>query len=109
MKAHLEHWDTKKVPRNLRLWKYLLVCGPSKFAAQAALHGGPGTEPRPCMVLGLKPMGKPIKKKKKLQVLDKTKALHGPWTQAYGETNYSDGESPRLKYCKMLRPIRVLG
>ena len=24
----------------------------------------------------------------KLQVLDRTKALHGPRTQAYGETNY---------------------
>ena len=60
------------------------------------------------MVLGLKPMGKPSTKKK-LQVLHKTKALHGPWTQAYGETNCSDGESPRLKNCKMLRPIKVLG
>ena len=28
------------------------------------------------------------KKKKKLQVLDRTKALYGPRTQAYGETNY---------------------
>ena len=34
------------------------------------------TEPRPCMVLGLKPMGKPSTKEK-LQVLDRTKALHG--------------------------------
>ena len=42
------------------------------------------TEPRPCMVLGLKPMGKPSTQK----VLDRTKALHGPRTQAYGETNY---------------------
>ena len=73
---------------------------------------GPGTEPRPCMVLGLKPMGKPSKKKKKKkssQVLDKTKALHGPRTQAYGETNCSNGESPRLKYYKVLRPVKVLG
>ena len=116
------------------------------------------------MVLGLKPMGKPSTKKKKSQVLDRTKALHGPRTQAYGETKYkkeknhkfwteprpcmvlglklmgkpskkkkeiasfiqnqglawsSDSslwgnqllgwESPRLKYCKMLRPIKVLG
>ena len=53
------------------------------------------------MVLGLKPMGKPSTKKK-LQVLYKTKALHGPRTQAYGE-------SSRLKNCKMLRPIKVLG
>ena len=41
------------------------------------------------MVLELKPMGKPSTQKKKLQVLDKTKALHGPRTQAYGETKYS--------------------
>ena len=40
------------------------------------------------MVLGLKPLGKPSTKKKKSQVLDRTKALHGPWTQAYGETKY---------------------
>ena len=47
------------------------------------------TEPRSCMVLGLKSMGKPsTKKKKKSQVLDRTKALHGPRTQAYGETKY---------------------
>ena len=60
------------------------------------------------MVIGLKPMGKPSTKKK-LQVLYKTKALHGPRTQAYGEINCSDGESSRLKNCKMLRPIKVLG
>ena len=48
-------------------------------------------------------------RKEKLQVLYRTKALHGPRTQAYGETNCSDGDSPRLKYCKMLRPIKVLG
>ena len=111
------------------------------------------TEPRPCMVLGLKPMGKPSTQKK---VLDRTKTLRGPRTQAYGETKYSKKfgteprpcmvlglkpmgkpstqksfghnqglawssdsslwenqlpgwESPRLKYCKVLRPIRVLG
>ena len=46
------------------------------------------TEPRPCMVLGLKPMGKPSTKKDLSQVLDRTKALHGPRTQAYGETKY---------------------
>ena len=51
------------------------------------------TEPRPCMVLGLKPMGKPSTKKNfLLQVLDRTKALYGPQTQAYGETNYPDGK-----------------
>ena len=72
----------QKVPRDLRLRKYLLICGPRKFAAQARSAWGPR---------------------------DGTKALHGPRTQAYGETNCSDGESPRLKYCKMLRPIKVLG
>ena len=72
----------QKVPRDLRLRKYLLICGLSKFAAQARSAGGPR---------------------------DRTKALHGPRTQAYVETNCSDRESPRLKYCKMLRSIRVLG
>ena len=42
------------------------------------------TEPRPCMVHRLNPMGKPSTKKEILQVLDRTKALHGPRTQAYG-------------------------
>ena len=40
------------------------------------------------MVLGLKPMGETNYLKGKLQVLGRTKALHGPRTQAYGETNY---------------------
>ena len=40
------------------------------------------------MVLGLKSMGKPSTKEKKSQVLDRTKALHDPRTQAYGETKY---------------------
>ena len=75
--------------------------GPVNSRPRPVLHGGPGTKSRPCMVLGLKPMGKPSTKKK-LQVLYKTKALHGPQTQAYGE-------SSRLKNCKMLRPIKVLG
>ena len=75
--------------------------GPVNSRPRPVPHGGPGTKPRPCMVLGLKPMGKP-NTKKKLQVLYKTKALHGPRTQAYGE-------SSRLKNCKMLRPIKVLG
>ena len=30
--------------------------------------------------------------KEKLQVLDRTKALYGPRTQAYGETNYFEGK-----------------
>ena len=95
------------------------------------------TEPRPCIVLGLKPMGKPstktliftssgqnqglvwssdsslwgnqAQKFLLLQVLDGTKALYVPRTQAYGETNCSDRKSSRLKYCKVLRPMRVLG
>ena len=57
------------------------------------------TEPRPCMVLGLKPMGKPSTKLLLLQVLDRTKALYGPWTQTYGETNYLDEK--RFEFCKM--------
>ena len=44
------------------------------------------TEPRYCMVLGLKPMGKPTTYQN--QVLDRTMVLHGPRTQTYGETNY---------------------
>ena len=38
------------------------------------------------MVLGLKPMGKPTTYQN--QVLNRTKVLHGPRTQTYGETNY---------------------
>ena len=45
------------------------------------------TEPRHCIVLGLKPMGKPTTWEK-TSVLDRTKELYGPWIQAYGETNY---------------------
>ena len=51
------------------------------------------TEPRHCMVLGPKPMRKPTTWMKKNWVLDRTKALHGPRTQAYGETNYLDEEN----------------
>ena len=66
------------------------------------------TEPRPCMVLGLKPMGKPsTKKKKKLQVLDRTKALHGPRTQANGETKYLDKK--RFEFRKMGYLIKTSG
>ena len=76
------------------------------------------TEPRPCMVLGPKPLGKPTTQKKstsfgqnqdlvwssdpslwgnqllkrKVQVLDRTKALYGPRTQASGETTYLRGK-----------------
>ena len=44
------------------------------------------------MVLRFKPMGKLAtsrkKKTKKNEVLDRTKVLHGPWTQTFGETSY---------------------
>ena len=39
------------------------------------------------MALGLKPMGK-LATPRKIQVLDRTKVLHGPRTQTYGETSY---------------------
>ena len=39
------------------------------------------------MVLGLKPMGK-LATPKKIQVLDRTKVLHGPRIQTYGEISY---------------------
>ena len=51
----------QKVLRDLRLRKYLLNCGPRKFAAQARSTWG---------------------------LRDETKALHGPRTQAYGKTKY---------------------
>ena len=44
------------------------------------------TKPRYCMVFGLKPVGKPTTYQN--QVLDRTKVLHGPRTQTYGETDY---------------------
>ena len=86
-----------------------------------ALHG-------PCMVLGPKPMGKPSKKK--IIIIKKNIANFGQnqglaWSSdssLWGNQvkkkkreknhkfyNCSDGESPRLKYCKMLRPVKVLG
>ena len=39
------------------------------------------------MVLGPKPMGKLVTSKN-IQVLDRTKVLHGPQTQTYGETSH---------------------
>ena len=45
------------------------------------------TEPKSCTVFGLKPMGKLVTLK--IQVLDRTKVLHGPRTQTYRETSYS--------------------
>ena len=52
------------------------------------------------MVLGLKPMGKlgnQVQKMKKLQVLDRTRALYGPRTQANGETNYLNKKKKKKK------------
>ena len=59
------------------------------------------------MVLGLKPMGKPSTKKEILQVLDRTKALYGPWTQAYGETKYIKKISQVLDRTKALHGPRT--
>ena len=39
------------------------------------------------MVHRLKPMGKLVASRKN-KVLDRTKVLHGPWTQTYGEAKY---------------------
>ena len=99
----------QKVLRDLRLRKYLLICGPCKFAAQARSAWGPRDGTKALHGPQTQAYGETKYKKEILQVLYKTKALHGPRTQAYGETNCSDGESPRLKYCKMLRPIKMLG
>ena len=57
------------------------------------------------MVLGLKPMGKPSTKKKKSQVLDRTKAFHGPRTQAHGETKYL---KEKLRYMDLRIYPRIL-
>ena len=59
------------------------------------------------MILGLKPMGKPSTQKKNLQVLDRTKALHGPRTQAYGETKYKKEILPVLDRTKALHGPRT--
>ena len=61
------------------------------------------TESKYCMVLELKPMGKPTTYQN--QVLDRTKVLHGPRTQTYGETNYLDEKTEFLTepgYCVVL-------
>ena len=93
------------------------------------------TEPRPCIILGLKPIGKPstkifiitsfgqnqgliwssdsslwgnqVQKFLLLQVLDITKALYGPRTQAYGETKYKNFHY--YKFWSEPRPCMVLG
>ena len=62
-------------------------------------------ESRYCMVLGLKPMGKPTTYQN--QVFDRTKVLYGPRTQTYGESQLlkknSKSLSSRTKYQKRLR------
>ena len=45
------------------------------------------------MVLGLKPLGK--LDTLTVEVLDRTKVLHGPRTQTYGETRHSKGPSAK--------------
>ena len=80
----------QKVPRDLRLWKYPLIFGPSKFAAQARFSIGAQGQNQGLAWSSVSSLwGNQVKKKgEKLQVLDRTKALHGPRTQAYGETKY---------------------
>ena len=46
-----------------------------------------GLSARSCMVLGLKSMKKLVTPE--ARALDRTKVLHGPRTQTYGETNHS--------------------
>ena len=58
------------------------------------------------MVLGLKPMGKPSTKILIIKVLDRTKALYGPRTQAYGETKYKNFNY--YKFWTEPRPCMVL-
>ena len=41
------------------------------------------------MVHGLRPTGKPTTQKKNYEFWTEPRPFHGPWTQAYGETNYS--------------------
>nr|POF14642.1 hypothetical protein CFP56_26743 [Quercus suber] len=55
------------------------------------------------MVLGLKLIGK-LDTYSRMAVLDRTKALHGPRTQAYGETNHSTipGYKTELRYYMIL-------
>ena len=76
----------QKVPRDLRLRKYLLICGPSKFAAQARSAWGPKDRTKALHSPRTQAYGETKYKKEIIQVLYRTKALHGPRTQAYGET-----------------------
>ena len=125
----------QKVPRDQRLRKYLLICGPSKFAAQArsaygprdrtqALHGPRTqaygetkykkenyykfwTEPRPCMVLGLKPMGKPTTKIIITSFGTEPRPCMVLGPKPMGETNYLDKK--RFEFCKMGYLIKMSG
>ena len=45
--------------------------------------------------------------KKKIQVLDRTKVLHSPWTQTYGETNYFKKKYNVLDRTKVLQGPRI--
>ena len=56
--------------------------------ARAALGASDIKLTPPTLVEGLIFEDKKNDIKEKLQVLDRTKALYGPQTQAYGETNY---------------------
>ena len=57
------------------------------------------------MILGLKPMGKPTTYQN--QLLDRTKVLHGPRTQTYGETNYLEEKNQVLDRIKVLHDPRT--
>ena len=57
------------------------------------------------MVLGLKPMGKLVTSKN-IQVLDRTKVLHGPQTQTYGETSHFKNIQV-LDRTKVLHGLRI--
>ena len=46
--------------------------------------------------------------KEKIQVLDRTKALYGPRTQAYGETNYLKEKIQVLDTTRTLYGLRTL-
>ena len=58
------------------------------------------------MVLGLKSMGK-LDTENKAQVLDRTKALHGPRTQAYEETRHIENKVQVLDRIKALHGPRT--
>ena len=85
----------QKVPRDQRLRKCLLICGPSKFAAQARSAWRP--TPRNNRCRGQPPARQLVRYLKK--GINRTKALHGPRTQAYGETKYLDKK--RFEFRKM--------